>query len=96
MRTDTVDHWRDGEASDLVVASGGLVALTFESEAGSEIIVQVAYTDVAGGQIRRTRLLLLPNLAGWAIKGFALYLEREPTRPSLISGSWRASDHEPA
>ena len=97
LRADTDEHWHDGEASDLVVASGGLVALTFDrDDPGAEIVTQVAYTDVAGGQYRRTRLLLLPNLVGWAFKGFALYLQREPTRPTLISGSWRGSDREAA
>jgi hypothetical protein len=95
MRADADEHWCDGDASDLVVASGAVVALTFErDDPSSEIVAQVAYTDVAGGQYRRTRLLLLTNLAGWAFKGFALYLQREPTLPTLISGSWRDGDRE--
>ena len=97
LRADDDEFWLDGEASDLVVASGDVVALTFErGDPGAEIVAQVAYNDIAGCQYRRTRVLLLPNLAGWAFKGFALYLQREPTLPTLISGSWRGSDRDAA
>ena len=97
MRLDGETTWVQGTPTQLVVPVGDQVALTFDlpTVPGQRAVFQAAYTDVAGDQYRRTRLLFLRDEVGWHLRGFALYDGDGPTEPRVINGPWSNEEREP-
>lgn len=87
-----------GAVEQLVVPPGEDLQLEFDVfPQANRAIVEIAYTDVAGAQLRRTRILYLdePGM-GWAPRGFALYEGPDRVMPTLINGLWLEEEQVPA
>jgi hypothetical protein len=87
---------------DFVITTGSDRGVQMEFQVpsllGERTVVEVPYTDVAGGQYRRTQLLILkdsPTTNDWHVVGFALFTGRPPVEPTLMSGPWRPEDGLP-
>lgn len=90
--------WIEGKTPKTVVSPEDDVFLEFDvPHPRLRAVVQVAYTDVVGDQLRRTRLLVLPaERGGWFVEGFALYNGSGPVEPSVMTGPWLPEERGPA
>jgi hypothetical protein len=91
--------WSRGIAYRVVLAQGDHTTLAFPgiAEVVGTAVVQVAYMDSGGRQIRRSQFLIVEQGDGTcAVEGFALYDGREaPETPRVQTGPWRDEDMGP-